>query len=65
MTYFWLAHPQRPEEQVLVFRGFWGRLFKPRQRATHTEAERFELYALALEERRYGEFMALDLEFDA
>jgi hypothetical protein len=34
----WLYHPESPGCWVLVYRGFWGRLFKSRDFATLGEA---------------------------
>ena len=34
----WLWHPDSPGIKIYVVRGFWGRLFKPRDFATLGEA---------------------------
>lgn len=35
----WLYHPDSPGVRVLVVRGFWGRLLKPKDFATLSEVQ--------------------------
>lgn len=37
----WLWHPESPGGRIYVVRGFWGRLFKPKDFATLNEVSVF------------------------
>ena len=55
MRYFWLFHPEAPGDRVLVVRGFWARLFRPKHFATLDEVEAYRIYQAGLkasEDRR-------------
>jgi len=43
----WLWHPESPGQRVLVVRSFLGRLFKPRDFATLSEASVYHEYVRA------------------
>lgn len=51
MKYFWLFHPESPGERVLVVRGFFARLFRPKHFATLDEVTAYRTYSAGLRVR--------------
>jgi len=52
VRYLWLFHPESPGERVLVVRGFFARLVRPKHFATMDEVEAYRLYCIGLRARR-------------
>lgn len=55
MRALWLYHPESPGMRVLVLRGFWGRLMKPKDWATPKEAQTYLAFLAALQKRRFDD----------
>lgn len=52
MRYMWLWHPECPGTPVLVVRGFWARVFRPKHFATLGEVEAYRIYQAGLKADR-------------
>lgn len=48
MKTYWLMHPKNCGVLILVARGFWGQIFKPKLFATQAEVVLYHAYKWAL-----------------